>query len=253
MVRINTNFWRLFRQSTATGLVLLLAMAEFAPVAEAGEWIRRDWSKVQRIASGARTRVLLYKDRAPGGIRKVEGQFQLASAEAIMLLLPAGQTLTLRKQAVEKVLVYRPIEKRYQGWITAGVMGGIVAGAAAKGKDASEPPPAWLAAALVALVVGVPTVVVFLVAPKWGGVYNVPRKLRDDPVPTPSPPPAKQSSNTTDAGVTEHTGAGSGDRFLNGKSAPELPRWQARRALMRQDLPLDLSGLPVHVYRSSID
>ena len=73
-------------------------------MAEAGTWIRRDWSKVQRIASGARTRVRLYKDRAPGGIQRAEGQFQSASTEAITLLLPDGQTLTLRKQAVEKVL-----------------------------------------------------------------------------------------------------------------------------------------------------
>ena len=119
-MKTNTGFWKLCRQGTATGLMLLLTVIGLSPVAEAGgTWIRRDWSKVQRITSGARTRVRLYKDRAPGGIQKVEGQFQSASTEAIILLLPDGQTLTLRKQSVEKVLVYRPIKKRYQAWITA--------------------------------------------------------------------------------------------------------------------------------------
>ena len=129
-MKTNTSFWKLFRQGAATGLVLLLTVIGFAPVAEAGTWIRRDWSKVQRIASGARTRIRLYKDRAPGGIQRAEGQFQSASTEAITLLLPDGQTLTLRKEAVEKVLVYRPIEKRYQGWITAGATAAYFFGSA---------------------------------------------------------------------------------------------------------------------------
>ena len=187
MVNTNTSLWKLFRRGTATALVLLLIVFGLTPVAEAGEWIRRDWSKVQRIVSGARTRVLLYKDRAPGGIRNIEGQFQSASVEAIMLLAPAGQTLTLRKRAVERVLVYRPVEKRYQGWITAGASTAIVAGSAAKSKGASEPLPAGIGALLGGAAIGVPTVIAFLVAPKWSGIYNVPRKLRNDAAPSPPP------------------------------------------------------------------
>lgn len=124
---INTNSSRLFRPGGATGLVLLLTVIGLSPVAEAATWwIKRDWSKVQRIASGARTRVRLYKDRAPGGIERVEGQFQSASTGAIILLLADGQTVTVQKQAVKKVLVYRPIKKRYQGWVTLGVFFRIV-------------------------------------------------------------------------------------------------------------------------------
>ena len=243
-MKTDTNLGRLFRQGTATGLVLLLIVIGSSPVAEAGEWIRRDWSKVQRIASGARTRVLLYKDRAPGGIRKVEGQFQSASAEAIMLLSPAGQTLTLRKQAVERVLVYRPIEKRYQGWITAGATAAIFGGAAAKSKDASEPLPAGASALLAGLFIGAPTVIAFLVAPRWGGIYNVPRKLRDDPATTPPPTETKQSSSTS----------GSGLLLLEDKAfGPELRSSQTRRPLLREKLLADLWSRPVHAHRSGID
>lgn len=76
MAKANTSFWKLFRQGTATGLVLLLTVIGFSPVAEAGTWIRRDWSKVQRVPPGIRTRVRLYKDRAPAGLRKIEGRFK---------------------------------------------------------------------------------------------------------------------------------------------------------------------------------
>ena len=122
----DSNFWRLFRQSTAIGLVLLV-LAGFSPVAEAGTWIRWDWSKVQTLAPGTRTTVLLYKDRATGGIWKIEGLFKSATPDAITLSLPGGNRYTLQKRDVTKVLVYRPIAKRYQGWITAGVIGGIIA------------------------------------------------------------------------------------------------------------------------------
>ena len=239
MVKTNTSFRKLFRQGAATGLVFLLTVIGLSPVAEAGAWIRRDWSKVQRIAPGARTRVRLYKDRAHGGIQRVEGQFQSASAEAIMLLSPAGQTLTLRKQAVERVLVYRPLSKRYLGWITAGASTGIFLGLA-PGWDLNG--RGW--ALFSGLFVGVPTGIAFLVSPRWGGVYNVPRKLRDDPAPAPSPTTTKQRSTTS----------GSGLLLLEDKAfGRELRRLQTRRPLLREKLLLDLSRRPVHAPRSVID
>ena len=254
MVKTNTNFWRLSRQSTATGLVLLLTMVGFAPVAEAGMWIRRDWSKVQRVAPGTRTTVLLYKDRAPGGLRKIEGRFKSATPEAITLSLPGGNPYTLQKQDVTKVLVYRPLSKRYPGWITLGVSASWSIPTVAKAGSDIEPWGKWF---LNGVFISVPTVIAFLVAPRWGGVYNVPRKLRDDPAPEPSPPPDKQSSSTTASSAkdapTDFIEAGSEGYFLSGKSGPELLRLQSRRAVMRQDLPLDLSSLPVHAHRSGID
>lgn len=253
MVTTNTNLWRLFRQSATMGLVLLLTMIGSSPVAEAGTWIRRDWSKVQRIAPGARTTVRLYKDRAPGGIREAEGQFQSASTEAIVLLLPDGQTLTLRKQSVEKVLVYRPLSKRYPGWITLGVSTGISIPTVAKSGSDVEP---WGKLLLNGLFIGAPTAIAFLVAPRWGGVYNVPRKLRDDPAPTSSPSRDKENSSTTTSGAKgasiDPTSTGSGDLFLNGTSDPKLHQLQARPPLLREKLLLDLSVRPVHAHRSVV-
>ena len=235
MAKATTSFWRLLRRGTATGLVLLLTVVGFSPVAEAGTWIRRDWSMVQRIASGVRTRVRLYKDRAPGGIQRVEGQFQSASTVAIMLLSPAGQTLTLQKQTVEKVLVYRPLSKRYPGWITAGASTGIFLGLA-PGWDLNG--RGW--ALFSGLFVGVPTGIAFLVSPRWGGVYNVPRKLRDDAAPEPPPAATGQSSTTS----------GSGLLLLKDKSfGPELRRSQTGQPLLREKLLLDLSSRPVHAPR----
>ena len=68
MVKTNTNFWRLFRSSTAAGLVLLLVLAGWPPTVAAK--IRSDWSRVQRVTPGTRTTVLLYKDSGlTGGCR----------------------------------------------------------------------------------------------------------------------------------------------------------------------------------------
>ena len=55
-----------------------------------------------------------------------------------------------------------------------------------------------------------------------------------------------QSSNTTVSG--EALAAS-----LIEESSAERLRRQSRRAVMRQDLPLDLSSLPMHVHRSGID
>ena len=253
-MKTDINLWRLFRKSTATGLVLLLTMVGLALVAEAGTWIRRDWSKVQRIAPGTRTKVRLYKDRAPGGIYKIEGYFNSATPEAIMLSLQSGKLLTLQKQDVTKVLVYRPLSKRYPGWITLGVATSISIPTVQRWGSDVVPSGKFLFSSLF---IGGPTVIAFLATPRWGGVYNVPRKLRDEPAPAASPPLDKENSRTPVSGAKgaslAPTGSGSGDHFLNGTSDPEWLRLQARRAVMRQDLPFDLSSRPVHAPRSGID
>ena len=114
MVKTDTNVWRFFRRSTAAGLVLLLVLAS-APAVEAGLGMKSDWSKVQAVARGTRTTVVLYKDQAPRGKRKTRGHFQSATVEAIRLLLPDGQTSTFQKRAVRKVLVPRPLKKPVPG------------------------------------------------------------------------------------------------------------------------------------------
>ena len=240
MVKTNTNFWRLFSRSTAAGLVLLLVLAGWPPTAAAK--IRSDWSKVQRVTPGTRTTVLLYKDQAPQGKRKVEGRFHSATAEAITLLLPDGQRHTLQKQLVLKVLVYRPLVERYQGWTTAGILTAIVAGAAAKAETPSEPLHPGVAAAGISLFVGVPTIIAFLVAPKMGGIYNVPPDLRDPSSTGTKPPQDRSSATVPEVKDSEASPAGSEVEDI---SSPDRLRQQARQALLRKGLPLHFPDLTV--------
>ncbi|MYC81382.1 MAG: hypothetical protein F4X19_04710 [Acidobacteria bacterium] len=233
-MRTSSIHGKLFKKAIAAGMMFLLVSLH-GSTADADAWIRRNWSKVQKIAPGTRTRVLLYSDRAPQGKTEVKGRFHSATAGCITVTLKRGHTRTVLKQDVTKVLVYRPVANRYQGWITAGAAGGIVAGAAASDKGHSEPLPAGAMALLVGAAIGAPTAIAFLAAPKWGGVYNVPLKLRDDPEPKPPPPVTKQSSTTLRSGLL----------LLEDKVfGPEL-RWsQTRRPLLREKLLLDLSIPP---------
>ena len=158
-------------------LVLILLLSGGAPEAAAGLWVKRDWSRVQIVTPGTRTTVLLYKDRAPRGQRKIKGVFYSAQAESVTLLLPNGQTRTLLKQDVRKVLVRRPLKKRYQGWIVAG------AGAALGARMILHPHSDFtpLGNLLVAVVViAAPTAIAFLAAPRMGDIYFVPRDRRDE-------------------------------------------------------------------------
>ena len=233
MAKATTTFWRLLRQGTATGLVLLLTAIGFSPVAEAGTWIRRDWSKVQRIPPGTRTKVRLYKDRTRAGLRKIEGRFKSATADAITLSLPSGHSYTLQKQDVTKVVVFRPLSKRYHVWITLGVSAGWSIPRVAKQGDLVP----WGKLFYNGIFIGVPTVIALLAAPRWGGVYNVPRKLRDDPAPTPSATETKRSSATSGSGLL---------LIEDPALGPELRRSQTRRPRLREKLLLDLSSWPVH-------
>ena len=170
---MNPNYSRCFNQAIASGMMFVLVLVH-SPPADAG-WVRRDWSKVEIITPGIETNVRLYKGHAPKGKRTIKGRFHSATAESVTLLLPDGQTGTYQKEVVEKVLVYRPVSKRYQGWLTLGIFGGIWAGAAATAEPGSgDDPPVWFAAAVVSAFVAGPTVIAFLIAPKMGGVYNVP-------------------------------------------------------------------------------
>ena len=82
---------------------------------------KADWSRVQAVAHDTKTKVLLYQDIAPRGVWKIKGRFESATDESITLMLKDGQTHTLSKAVVRKVLVPRPFAKRWPGWITAAV------------------------------------------------------------------------------------------------------------------------------------
>ena len=117
MTRLTGNNGGLFRKTTATGLVLLLLLF-LLPSCAARHM--PDWSRVQAVPPKTKTDVHLYKDEAHQGSRKIKGRFDSA-ADSITLKLKDGQTRTLEKQAVRKVLTRRPFSKRWPGWVALGV------------------------------------------------------------------------------------------------------------------------------------
>lgn len=221
-MRTITGSWRTYFRTTASaGLMLLLSLTYPSPAAAKG---KADWARVEAVPPGTKTMVVLYKDRAPSGNRKIEGHFRSATAQAVTLLLPDGQRRTLQKPAVRKVLVYRPLMKRYQGWLTMAVAGGVLQGLLSRSARTDN-----VRASTMLMVHGVfvPSAgaVGFLAAPKMGSIYDVPIKRRDDTAQT-------LSSETASL-------------LFSRESRLDQLRLQARRAVMRKDIPLDLSSLPI--------
>ncbi len=133
---------------------------------------KADWSRVQAVAHDTKTKVLLYQDIAPRGVWKIKGRFESATDESITLMLKDGQTHTLSKTVVRKVLVPRPFAKRWPGW---GTLAGSVL--------AAELFRLWvqdLKASLAAInlsIAGGATVVAFF-SSGMGTIYDVPPKHR---------------------------------------------------------------------------
>ena len=175
MRKITGSHGGLFSKSTAAGLVLLLVLAGWPPTAVAK--IRLDWSKVQAVKPGTPTRVVLYKDQAPRGSRKIKGYFYSATDDSITLERQDGQRHTFPKWAVRKVLKHRPLWKRYQAWTTAMIGAISWVGLLAKPLHIEPGERAIFAGMMIVL----PTLVAFAVAPGMGGIYNVPPKYRMQP------------------------------------------------------------------------
>lgn len=85
-----------------------------------------DWSKVQGLASDTKVEVQLYEDEAIRGGQKIKGRFDSTTANSVTLRLKDGQTRTLEKSAVRKVLTLRPLKKRWPGWVALGVTCGVL-------------------------------------------------------------------------------------------------------------------------------
>ena len=83
---------------------------------------RGDWSRVLAVPHNRDTIVRLYQDAAPRENRKIRGRFVSATTDSITLRLKDGQTSTMQKTTVRKVLTYRPFVKRWQGWFALGVL-----------------------------------------------------------------------------------------------------------------------------------
>ncbi len=82
---------------------------------------KADWSRVQAVSHNAKIAVRLYEDVASQRHRKITGRFDSATADSITLRFKDGQTRTIEKGAVRKVLIYRPFAKRSPGWVAMGV------------------------------------------------------------------------------------------------------------------------------------
>ncbi len=155
------------------GLYWLLPALLLLAGAPAAAKIRPDWSKVGAIEPGRATTVLLYKDAAPAGSRKIKGRFSSATDESITLAMRDGQSRTLQKSAVRKVLIRRPFAKRYPGWIAAGVSAAIIE----RGLSDELDPAARILHAAVTL----PVAAAFFYGARTGGVYNMPPGYDNSP------------------------------------------------------------------------
>ena len=123
MTNLTGNHGSLFSRTTATGLALLLFLS-LLPACAARHM--PDWSRVQAAPQKTKTDVHLYRDEAPQGSRKIQGHFDSATTDSLTLTLKDGQTRTLQKQAVRKVLTRRPFSKRWPGWVALGVTAALV-------------------------------------------------------------------------------------------------------------------------------
>ena len=231
---MNTNNWRLSSRSAAAGLVLLLVATN--PSAATAK-IKPDWSKVEAARRGTPTTVWLYEDQAPPGERKIGGRFHSATAEAITLLLPAGQRRTLQKQVVKQVLFFRPLANRYEGWIALAVSATLASLAASAGHDSVDDESLGKGYLISHSVITLPvTAIAFLIAPKMGSVYNVPLDRRNDPTQTPS-----QHGWVTPADMRK-----AGSRLVD-KASPGRLWLQAREARIRDGILLD-SSTPARIH-----
>ena len=162
------------RNAFLSRLALLQALLLAAPPPAAAK-IRSDWSRVRAVEAGRPAVVLLYADAAPAGGRKIKGRFESAAAESITLVLPDGQTSTLEKQAVRKILVQRPFSKRWPGWVSMAI---AIASMEVFGKYANPGADFSFKARrgylwVVPLIGGA-----FFAGSRMGGIYNVPPKHR---------------------------------------------------------------------------
>ena len=170
MTNLTGNHGSLFSRTTATGLALLLFLS-LLPACAARHM--PDWSRVQAVPPKTKTEVQLYKDKASKGSRKVKGHLHSATTDSITLRLKDGQTRTLEKQAVRKVLTRRPFWKRWPGWVALGVTLTILA---AMPLDSDDPRP--ISSPQAHATITLPVAAAFFYGSRMGGIYEVPPKHR---------------------------------------------------------------------------
>ena len=121
--------------------------------------------------------MVLYQDQAPQESRKIQGRFHSATDDSLTLERKDGQKRTLPKSAVRKVLVHRPLGKRYAVWIAPLVSTVIFGPSIFRADDYTVLGKALFAGILI----GIPTGLAFLATPKKSEIYHVPPKYRMQP------------------------------------------------------------------------
>ena len=134
---------------------------------------KADWTRVQALPHHRRTTVLLYQDEAPKGNEKIKGRFVSATDDSITLRLRDGQTRTVGKQVVHKVLTRRPFGKRKPGWFALAGSSALLVLLMSRGTG-GEPGEVL---GVSSFMIGTPTLIAFLVATK-GLIYNIPPEHR---------------------------------------------------------------------------
>lgn len=170
----NRNQSRLLRKTTAAGLALVVVLAGLPSTAAAKT--KSDWSRVQAVPHNTKAVVWLYQDAAPRESRRIKGRFDSATDDSITLVLKDGQTRTVRKEGVRKVLIPRPFKKRWPGWVTAAVTTAIWVPVMGVHSDFH----AMGILLFGGLVSFAPSAIAFA-ASGMGPVYNVPPRLRTRP------------------------------------------------------------------------
>ena len=151
-----------FRRITAAGLGLLLLLMTL-PGCVARHM--PDWSKVQAVAPETETEVHLYKDKSPGGERKIKGRFLSAADNSIKLQLKNGSTRTFQKSDVRKVLTLRDLGHRWPGWVALGSILLLL--------------PVPEDSVLLRPIIALPIAAGAFYGSRMGGIYEVPPKHRD--------------------------------------------------------------------------
>ena len=132
---------------------------------------------MQTVQRETKTQVRLYQDAAPRRSRRIKGRFDSASADSITLVLKDGQQRTVEKPDVRKVLTYRPIGKRWPGWVALGATLLYLEGML--GRDLDRKSHFGITLPL--------TSAAFFLSPRMKAIYNGPPEHRMLPQQTSSP------------------------------------------------------------------
>lgn len=107
------------RTSMLRVILLVGAVIASSPVCM-GARLLAEWSAVQETEPGRGVRILLYEDRAPGGILKFDGHLASATSDSVTLALRGGSTQTFPLRTVRRVSRRMPFFKRTRAWVITG-------------------------------------------------------------------------------------------------------------------------------------